>query len=83
MGGQGGRRLTWSECLLRALDKIQEDVVLYMQEDFFLKAPVQDDWVKRYVQLMLDDDSIHCIQLTDQAVIATGLSQYEGSVMST
>ncbi|ULN42564.1 hypothetical protein MI149_05475 [Mycolicibacterium crocinum] len=49
-----------------------------MQEDFFLKAPVQDDWVKRYVQLMLDDDSIHCIQLTDQAVIATGLSQYEG-----
>lgn len=76
--GEDGRRLTWSECLLRALDKIEEDIVLYMQEDYFLKAPVQGDWVKRYVQLMQDDESIHCIQLTDQAVISVGPSQYKG-----
>lgn len=76
--GKDGRRLTWSECLLRALDKIDEDIIFYTQEDYFLKAPVQDDWVKRYVQLMRDDESIHCIQLTDQAVIAAGRSRYEG-----
>ena len=74
--GQGGRRLTWSECLLRALDEIQEDVVLYMQEDYFLKAPVKNEWVERFVDLMKGDESIHCIHLTDQSVVSQGLSQY-------
>jgi hypothetical protein len=76
--GEDGRRLTWSECLLRALEKIEEDIVLYMHEDYFLKSPVKDDWVERYVQLMQDDESVHCIQLTDQAVMPADPSQYEG-----
>lgn len=76
--GEGGRRPTWSERFLRALDKVEEDVVLYMQEDYFLKAPVKDDLVRRYVELMQGDETIHCIHLTDQAVISAGPSQYEG-----
>jgi len=76
--GEDGRRLTWSECLLRALDKIEDNIVLYMQEDYFLKAPVQNHWVKRYVELMQCDESIHCIQLTDQAVIPASPSRYKG-----
>jgi hypothetical protein len=63
---ENNRRLTWSECLLRALDKIDEDIVLYMQEDYFLKAPVKNNLLEKYVLLMLRDDSIHCIHLTDQ-----------------
>lgn len=60
------RRHTWSECLLRALDKIEDDIVLYMQEDYFLKARVQNDWVEHYVRLMHANPSVHCIHLTDQ-----------------
>jgi hypothetical protein len=35
------RRLTWSECLMRCLDRIDTPYVLYLQEDFFLEAPVR------------------------------------------
>lgn len=72
------RKLTWSECLIRALDKIKEDIVLYMQEDYFLKERVQNQWVEHYVMLMHGDQSIHCIHLTDQGVIPDGQSQYPG-----
>jgi hypothetical protein len=37
------RRLTWSECLMRCLDGIDTPYVLYLQEDFFLEAPVRED----------------------------------------
>ncbi|MBC7405036.1 MAG: hypothetical protein H7252_05055 [Cytophaga sp.] len=76
--GELDRRLTWSECLLRALDKIEGDIVLYMQEDYFIKAPVGNEMVEKYVQLMCDDKSIDCIHLTDQAVINEGKSKYNG-----
>jgi hypothetical protein len=32
--------LPWGECLLRCLDLIGTEVVLYLQEDYFLQAPV-------------------------------------------
>ena len=35
------RRLTWSECLARSLDAIDTPYILYLQEDFFLEAPVK------------------------------------------
>jgi hypothetical protein len=72
------KTLTWSECLIRALDKIEDDIVLYMQEDYFLKAPVKNELVEKYVQLMTIDQSIDCIHLTDQAVISDDKSSYDG-----
>jgi hypothetical protein len=36
-------RIGWSECLLRALDKIQTPYILYLQEDYFLESPVMED----------------------------------------
>lgn len=36
----GRRRATWSECLKWALEAMETDTVLYMQEDYFLTAPV-------------------------------------------
>lgn len=72
------KRLTWSECLIRALDKIEDDIVLYMQEDCFIKAPVANELVEKYVQLMASDKSIDCIHLTDQAVVPESKSSYDG-----
>ncbi len=62
------KKVSWSECLIIALDRIDTDIVLYMQEDYFLKAPVQHEWVEYYANLMEKQPDIDCIHLTDQAV---------------
>jgi len=36
-------RLGWSECLERALDQIATPYIFYIQEDYFLEAPVRSD----------------------------------------
>ena len=43
------RRLTWSECLARCLDGIATPYVLYLQEDYFLEAPVQSGLIKTFL----------------------------------
>lgn len=73
-----GKFATWSQCLRWALDKIDTDIVLYMQEDYFLKAPVKNNVVEKYVRLMDENPEIKCLHLTDQASTATRKSDYEG-----
>lgn len=46
------RRLGWSECLIRALDKIHTPYIFYVQEDYFLEAPVKDVVVKKLLDEM-------------------------------
>lgn len=45
-------RPSWSTCLLRGLKAVQEPVVLYMQEDYFLTAPVDSSIVQRAAELL-------------------------------
>jgi hypothetical protein len=45
--------LTWSECLLYAFDQIEEDVILYIQEDYFLKDHVNHEKMSELVDLVL------------------------------
>ncbi len=72
-------RITWSECLFRALNSIDDDIILYMQEDYFLKDVVKTDLVEKYVRMMQENAAMHCIHLTDQAVIPDKKSeQFEG-----
>lgn len=70
-------RATWSQCLRWALEQMDTDIVLYMQEDYFLKDTVKNDIVEKYVQLMADNKDIDCIHLTDQSVKAVAQSKYE------
>lgn len=72
-----GKFATWSQCLKWALDKIDSDIVLYMQEDYFLKAPVKNDIVEQYVNFMYEHLDIKSIHLTDQAVKAFEKSEWE------
>ena len=46
------RRLTWSECLAACLDRIDTPYVLYLQEDYFLEAPVRADWIETFLVAM-------------------------------
>lgn len=48
------RRLTWSECLMRCLDGISTPYVLYLQEDYFLEAPVKVQLLMELLQVMRD-----------------------------
>lgn len=72
-----GKFATWSQCLKWALDGIDTDIVLYMQEDYFLKAKVDNDVVEKYVALMSEHNDIQCIHLTDQSVLAEKPSEFE------
>ena len=51
--GRGSvRRLTWSECLARCLDSIQTPFVLYLQEDYFLEAPVREYMLHSFLPVL-------------------------------
>ena len=71
------QRITWSECLIRALNVIDDDIILYMQEDYFLKDFVKNDIVEKFVQLMHDNYKIDCIHLTDAASPCEIISEFE------
>jgi hypothetical protein len=58
------KRLTWSECLIEALKKIETPVVLYMQEDYFIENFVQVDIIKEFTDLMCQNEEIKYIGLT-------------------
>jgi hypothetical protein len=70
-------KITWSECLVRALIVIDDEIVLYMQEDYFLKDFVKNDIVEKFVQLMHDNYKIDCIHLTDAASPGEIISEFE------
>jgi hypothetical protein len=74
---QKEERATWSQCLKWALEGIDSDIVLYMQEDYFLKDVVKNDIVEKYVELMYENPDIQCIHLTDQAVTAEDKSVFD------
>lgn len=72
-------KITWSECLIRALNSIDSELILYMQEDYFLKDTVKNDIVLKYVDMMHANNDIDCIHLTDQAVeVYKKSSKFEG-----
>jgi hypothetical protein len=58
------RRLTWSECLLAALSRLDTSLVLYMQEDYFIQRPVLDDKIRKAATAMLADPDIKHVALT-------------------
>jgi hypothetical protein len=68
----GAERSPWSECLIRALDSLDEEIVLYLQEDYFLRDRVDEKVVDGFVGLMREHPEIRCIHLTDQGVLSTG-----------
>ena len=59
-----GERLTWSECLMRCLDGIDTEIILYLQEDFFLNCPVQGKPLAEFAQLM-QTEGLDCIRLME------------------
>jgi hypothetical protein len=57
------KRATWSQCLIWALDIIDTDIVLYMQEDYFLKKGVNNVLFENELKQISDNDNIQRIYL--------------------
>jgi hypothetical protein len=47
------KRLAWGECLLRCLDKINTDFILYIQEDYFINSHVNVEQINAFIKIML------------------------------
>ena len=62
--GIGNERLTWSECLIKALGQVDTPLVLYLQEDYFFERPVNISLVHELANLLEADVSIKHIGLT-------------------
>ena len=60
---QDADKATWSECLIRGWNAVDNDVILYMQEDYFFYAPVNNAQVERYAAFIRQED-ISCLHLT-------------------
>jgi hypothetical protein len=50
------RKLSWSECLKLALEKINTKYILYLQEDYFLEYPVKEMLIYKLLKIMEDRD---------------------------
>lgn len=59
----GGIRMPWSDQLLASLDAIPERYVLYMQEDYFLDAPVDDVRLEQCLTAIVEA-GLGCVHLT-------------------
>ena len=70
-------RVSWSKLTRWALESIEEDIILFMQEDFFLKGLVQSDIIDCFADLMKGHPDICCIHLTDQCGTGSVPSEFE------
>ena len=60
------KRIPWSLFTRWALEAIPHDIILFLQEDFFLRGPVDEIAIENFVKLMTEHPEIECIHLTDQ-----------------
>lgn len=56
-------RPTWSSCLIRALDYISEEYVLYVQEDYFLKQSIREEYIERALYFLKNNEMFHAVYL--------------------
>ncbi|HVV51172.1 MAG TPA: hypothetical protein VHO06_16000 [Polyangia bacterium] len=57
--GDGGASPPWGECLLRCLDLVESELVLYLQEDYFLSARVDVERMGMVVRRMIQEEHGH------------------------
>ncbi|MDP9041994.1 MAG: hypothetical protein M3N30_08425 [Bacteroidota bacterium] len=56
---------TWSECLEAGVKFVDNEILLYMQEDYFFHGLVENDTIHKFA-LIMENSDMDCIHLTDQ-----------------
>jgi len=57
--GQYGRRRPWGWNLRHCLESLDDDLILYLQEDFFLTGPVDDSLIEEFAGYMTEMSWTH------------------------
>lgn len=70
-GWTGKGRAPWSWCLRQALLAIPEDIVLYMQEDYFLDSRIDESALACILAKMNAHSEIECVHLTKAGIAQT------------
>jgi len=60
----GETRIPWGECMLRALESIPTELFVYLQDDYFLYAPVKTEVVDKAAATMMDE-GLDCLRLME------------------
>ncbi|MCZ7663146.1 MAG: hypothetical protein M5U22_09565 [Thermoleophilia bacterium] len=58
------KHLAWGESVRRALSTIETDLIVYLQDDYFLNGPVRTDVLERAVEAM-NREPIECVRLME------------------
>lgn len=69
---------TWSWCVEHALNLMPEDLVLYMQDDYFLTNQLDSDKLREVAQLMAEHPDVDCVYLNAASNKYYTISIYEG-----
>ncbi|MBH8571526.1 hypothetical protein I8752_00490 [Nostocaceae cyanobacterium CENA369] len=56
---ESGKRLNWSDCLIRCIDKIHSKYIFYLQEDYFLNDYVNASLIDDFLQIMENEGYSH------------------------
>lgn len=80
-GRRAGRRIPWGEAVLDALNYVSTDLLLYLQEDYFLDAPVNVDRLRQCVELFASRE-VSTVRLVEvcEAIPFLSYSAYPGQV---
>ncbi len=74
---------SWSQCLKWAIEAVREDIILYMQEDYFLNKKVQNSVFNNYLELFSISKKIDCIHLTNKSPLGKEIFQLSSSKIYT
>jgi hypothetical protein len=71
------KKATWSQCLNWALQQVDSEILLYMQEDYFLNDFVNSNLIAYFSDTMLNNSAIPCIHLTNSGIPAVQKSDFQ------
>lgn len=69
--------ISWGKRMRWAMEMVESDIILFMQEDFFLKGQVQNRYVEEFAHLMVDHPDIKCLHLTRPKIKDADKSEFE------
>lgn len=69
--------ISWGKRMRMAMDLIDDDIILFMQEDFFIKDRVKNDIINNFAQLMVDHKDLMCLHLTRPQIKDADKSEFE------
>lgn len=63
---QRDKQAAWGQRMKWAIESVDTDILLFLEEDFLFKDYVKTEYIDEYVDIMVRNPNIKCIYLTDK-----------------